>query len=686
MWCRGFGSGRIGLAVAMACGMPAYAEDIKMLDAVEIKAQIENLVGVADSANQGTVTKTQLDARTAYRPGELLESTPGLVVTQHSGEGKANQFYLRGFNLDHGTDLRTTVDGMLVNQRSHAHGQGWTDLNFLIPELVTDLRYKKGPYNAEEGDFSAAGAVSIDYVNSLPQRMFEAATGENGYYRLLAADSPRVGAGRVLYALEFNHNDGPYTHGDNYRKYNGVARYSEGDNQNGFNVTAMAYTATWHATDQIPQRAVTSGLLGRFDTFDPSDGGDAQRYSLSTAWRRTDNDSVTRANAYVLRNQLHLFSNFTYDSDPLGHRDQFTQPDARMTYAANLQRVHYGQLLGKETEFNVGAQAQHDEIDNALQATQHRQVWQTIRTDRIRETSLAVYGSANVRLQEKMRSSIGLRGDIYRFDVRSDTAANSGTAHQALLSPKLAFIFGPWRDTEYYLNAGGGYHSNDARGATINVDPVDKITAVAKVDPLVRAWGYEAGARTAFLPGLQSTVSAYLLDFDSELLFVGDAGTTEAGRPSRRIGVEFTNAYAATRWLTLDADVAYAHARFRDDVPGEGRYIDGAVEGVATLAAGVDHLGDFFGGVQWRYFGPRPLTTTNSVRSRATPVLNGHVGYKFNKQWNAALEIFNVLNQQVNSIDYYYYSQLPGEPLPVPDTHFHPLEPRSVRVAVRASF
>ena len=218
----------------------AFAQE-QTLEAISVETSRTSQLGIAESANAGVVTHQQLEARTVYRPGEMLEAVPGLIVSQHSGEGKANQFYLRGFNLDHGTDLRTTVDGMLVNQRSHAHGQGWTDLNFLIPELTSRLEYRKGPYYAAEGDFAAAGTASVIYANKLDAGIASIGLGQNGYRRTLLADSPAVGNGNLLYALELFHNDGPFTHGDDYRKINGVLRYGQGNEANGFNVTAMAY-------------------------------------------------------------------------------------------------------------------------------------------------------------------------------------------------------------------------------------------------------------------------------------------------------------------------------------------------------------------------------------------------------------------------------------------------------------
>jgi hypothetical protein len=326
------------------------------LEPVTVTGSRNSQLGIADSANSGVVTQQQLEARTVYRPGEVLEATPGLIVSQHSGEGKANQFYLRGFNLDHGTDLRTTVDGMLVNQRSHSHGQGWTDLNFLIPELTTLLEYRKGPYSAAEGDFASAGAVSVRYANKLEHGIASIGIGQKGYRRVLLADSPAVGSGNLLYALELDHNNGPFTNPDDYRKINGVLRYSQGTQGNGFNVTAMAYRAKWNSTDQIAQRAVDSGAISRFDALDPTDGGNSRRYSLSGAWHSTDDGGTTSINAYVIRQQLNLYSNFTYFLDDPVNGDQFNQPDRRVTTGVKAARTFPTGGLGKSSDTTVGVQ------------------------------------------------------------------------------------------------------------------------------------------------------------------------------------------------------------------------------------------------------------------------------------------------------------------------------------------
>ena len=674
----------------IALATPAFAQEQlpspeSERSTIVVTASRTSQLGIADSANAGIVTTEQLAARTVYRPGELLEATPGLIVSQHSGEGKANQFYLRGFNLDHGTDLRTSIDGMLVNQRSHSHGQGWTDVNFLIPELAGTLEYRKGPYSAEDGDFAAAGSVSVNYVNTLPDTLVSLGFGENGYRRALIAGSPAVAGGHLLYALELFHNDGPFTKGDNYRKINGVVRYSRGSAASGFNITGMAYEASYNATDQIPKRAVDAGTLDRFSSIDPTDGGKVHRYSLSAAWHAATDSTTTKVNAYVIDNRLRIFSNFTYFLDDPVNGDQFAQPDDRTSFALNASHALRFTLFGRPSEVTFGVQGQRDSIRNGLLNTKARQELSETRRDRIRETSVGVYLENTVHWTDTFRTVAGLRGDYFDFDVQSSLAANSGKTHASLLSPKLSLIFGPWSKTEFYLNAGAGFHSNDARGTVITVDPKTGDPA-DRVPGLVRAKSVEVGVRTEIVPHLQSTLSVYGLDFDSELIFAGDAGTTFAGRPSRRVGIEFSNYYKPTHWLSIDADIAFAQARFRDEDP-VGRRIPGAVEGVASVALSVADLGPYFGALQLRYFGPRPLIEDNSVRSKSTATLNGRVGYKIGPGITIELEVFNLLNSTSSAIDYYYQSRLPNEgPDGLDDIHFHPIESRSVRVNLIAHF
>ena len=654
----------------------ALADDL-VLQRVLVEGSRMSQLGLADSANAGSVGRKELAARTTYRPGEMLEAMPGLIASQHSGEGKANQFYLRGFNLDHGTDLATWVDGMPVNQRSHAHGQGWTDVNFLIPELVGRLDYRKGPYSARDSDFASAGSAEISYANRLVKDIASATLGQDGFRRAMVAGSPELAGGTLLYALELMDNEGPWTRPDDYRKRNGILRYSRGYANNGWSVTAMAYLGTWNATDQIPLRAVEDGSLGRFDAIDDSDGGSARRYSLSGIWRQTGADSASKVSAYLIRNQLDLFSNFTYFMNDPVNGDQFAQPDRRVTSGADATHtwhVHRGDTMA--SDLTVGARLQNDNIFNGLYNTRARERLSTTREDHVVETSGGLFIESATRWNEVVRTKAGLRADRYRFDVSSDLAANSGRASDTQVSPSFSLILAPFASTEFYLNYGHGFHSNDARGTVAAIDPATR-DPLEHAPGLVRSRGMELGMRTEAIPKMQTAVSLYRLDFDSELTYIGDAGMTEAGDASRRYGVEFSNYWRPLKWLAVDFDAAYARARSRN-----GDRIPGAVEGVGQLALTVDKVGPWSGALRLRYFGPRPLIEDNSVRSHASTTLNGRVGYKINKDLQLELEAFNLTDRRASAIDYFYASQLPGEAAPRDDIHFHPIEPRSLRLTL----
>ncbi len=646
----------------------------------------ENLVGIAQSASQGAITARQLDARPVMRPGDVLETVPGLVISQHSGEGKANQYYLRGFNLDHGTDFATTVAGIPVNMPTHAHGHGYSDLNFLIPELVSGVQYSKGPYFADQGDFATAGAANINYTNTLVRPIVRAGGGDEGYGRALVAVSPSAGAGHLLAALEVEHNDGPWTHGDNLRKVNAVARYSQGDAVNGFSLTGMGYRGTWNSTDQIPLRAVARGMVGRFGALDPTDGGDTYRYSGSLEWQRTRGNASTKVTAYGLGYDLNLFSNFTFFLDDPVHGDQFHQADHRFVTGGKVAHRRLTRWGGRPVQNTFGAQVRNDDITKiGLYHTEARRLIDVTRQDAVLQTSGAIYAQNEIEWSPWLRTLAGVRADGYRFKVDAGDPLNNGTRRAGLASPKGGLVVGPFNGTELYANAGVGFHSNDARGATITVDPATGAPA-DRVTPLVRAKGAEVGFRTVAIPHLQTSVALWSLSLDSELVFVGDAGTTEPGRPSHRHGVELANYYSPKPWLTFDADLSISRAHFTDADP-VGERIPGSVQTVVSAGATVDSVHNVFGSIRLRYFGPRPLLEDNAVQSKATTLANLEVGYRLAKNVKIGIDVFNLFNVADSDIDYYYASRLRGEPADgVDDIHFHPTLPRTARVSLTLGF
>ncbi|MBC9876799.1 TonB-dependent receptor [Bradyrhizobium sp. INPA01-394B] len=672
-------------------------------------------------ASELTVSGERINARPFARPGEALETVPGLIVTQHSGEGKANQYFLRGYNLDHGTDLAITVDDVPVNMRTHAHGQGYADLNWLIPESIAAMDVRKGPYFADEGDFASVGSVHIGLIDRT-RTLAQVTAGSFGYRRLLGMDSAKLGDGALLVAGEIGTYNGPWDNPDMVRKLNGLVRYSQGTATDGVSVTGMAYANRWNSTDQIPQRAITSGFVDRFGSEDPTDGGNTNRFALSGRVAQSDELGSWKANAYVVKSQLDLFNNFTYFlGDPvLG--DQFHQHDDRLMSGANISRTLNGSFAGLPMQTAIGLQSRYDAIDLALSSTVQRGFISPIRSDKVGEGSVGVYAENTVRWTDWLRTTVGWRGDYYAANVTSlFNSNNSGRVDASLGSPKFRMVLGPFNRTELFLGAGYGMHSNDARGATTTEDPGDPATKLSPSPLLVCTRGAEIGIRSRAVTGLESSFSLFILDQDSEILFSGDAGDTEATRASRRYGFEWTNHYRPSSWIDIDADLAMTHARFRGydseqaavyaslagypeaqlgNAPGS--YIPNAPPMVASAGVTLGEKTGWFGSLRWRYLASSPLTEDNAFRSSATSIVNGRLGYRIDNGWRIQLDVLNLFDTKANQISYAYGSLLKTDTLyglcaggvaptavcrnGVMDYVLHPVEPLTVRLTVAGTF
>ncbi|HTQ00260.1 MAG TPA: TonB-dependent receptor [Casimicrobiaceae bacterium] len=683
------------LASAAACAQqsdqPAPAQvaagpDAQVLAPIQVSGHYDNSVGSSDAASEGVITPQLIEDRPLLRPGNILDYVPGMVVTQHSGAGKANQYFLRGFNLDHGTDFSTWVAGMPVNLRTHAHGQGYTDLNFIIPELISRVDYWKGPYYANIGDFSSAGGAYIHYYDEVKQGVALGTGGDYGYARALLVGSTPTGPGMLTYGLEALHNNGPWENPDNYRKYNAVLRYVMPAGEGTVALTAMAYQGMWNSTDQIPMRAVDEGLIGRYGAIDPSDGGESQRYSFSVDYATPLAGGQFQTTAYWFKYRLNLFSNFTFYLDDPVNGDQFEQADDRNVFGWTGSWTKAAELFGTPTRNTLGYEFRQDRIDPVgLYATRQRERLSVTRQDDVVESSAGVYAENDTQWNDWLRSVLGLRYDWYRFNVDSDNPENSGNVTSGIVSPKASLIFGPWYKTEYFLNAGYGFHSNDARGVTAKVDPKTG-DSVDPATPLVRSKGAEVGARTEAIPNVQSSLALWYLTLGSELVFEGDAGTTDIGRPSQRYGVEWNTRWRPLPYLFVDLDVAWNHAQFTDDAP-EGNYIPGAPNSVVSAGVAIDKYGPWSAALFLTYIGSYPLIEDNSVRSSPSTVVDAQLGYQITSSTKVRLDVFNLFNAQTNDIEYYYTSRLPGEPPEgVNDVHFHPGEKRSFRVTLSYNF
>lgn len=639
-------------------------------------------IGSAQAASEGTVGYADLTLRPLLRVGELAEAVPGLIATQHSGGGKANQYFLRGFNLDHGTDFSVRMDGVPINMRSHAHGQGYLDLNVVIPETIERIDYTKGTYRADVGDFSAAGSARFKTYDSVQYPRAEVTIGSRGYRRFLALGSTEVTPNDMVFAAaSFNTNDGPWTLPEDLRKYNGYLKLTHYGSEFTTRFSLIGFDNTWNATDQIPLRAVQSGLIGRFGYIDPDLGGHTSRYGFAVVAESKD----TTISAYVNRYHFNLVSNSTYFLNDPVNGDEIEQVDRRWIAGFRVQRDWQAvPVLGLTTNFHLGVEGRADFISKAnLYHTVARHPIATLLDDSIKEYSVEPWVEAETYFTDNLRLILGVRGSYYNAHVTSLLAANSGTVDDFMAQPKATIAWLVEPSVELYASAGRGYHSNDTRGVATHVDPATGLPT-QPAPFLVRADGAEVGVRLNPTDTLKVTVATYILQLGSELIYVGDAGTSEPSSGSRRYGIEGTAFWSPTEWLTLDGEVAATHSRFRLPA-GQPNFIPQSIPFMYSGGAVVRFPGDIDWSTRIRHFSPTPLVEDNSVRSHNTTLVNSEFIWRIGHSRLTA-GVYNVFNVKDSDIEYYFASQLAGESTPVDDIHFHPVEPRAVRVSLQIGF
>lgn len=661
-----------------------YLANNLVVETVLVQGYRVNLLGETLSASEGVVGSEEIASRPILRTGEILEFIPGMVVTQHSGSGKANQYFLRGFNLDHGTDFNTSVDGMPVNMRTHGHGQGYTDLNFIIPELINSIDYHKGPYYADVGDFSGAGSASFSLKDKLNEKLISVTLGENNFSRLLATGDINLTNGQLILGYEHQGYDGPWSMIDeDVHKDNFVGRYATSLADGDFAVTFMAYKNRWNSADQIPDRAAQEGLIDSLGSLDTGVGGESSRYSLSTSWK---NDNYS-AHAYAIKSSLDLFSNFTYFLDDPINGDQFEQVDERNIFGGEISKNWSGEFSGKNIDYKVGGEFRYDDIGQVgLYHTREQQRLSTTRKDAVDEASLGLFSQATLEVNDQFHLHLGARYDFYKVDVDSNIVENSGDANQGKLSLKAGASYKISDHLETYVNIGQGLHSNDARGATIKQDPVSG-EASDPVDLLVPSTGAEIGVKLFDADHFNISTSIWYLRSDSELVFVGDAGNTEASRASERYGNEIAAYYWLDNRWNLDLELAWTRANFTENQSIEGEYVEGSVPFVAS--AGITYgspTNGLHSSLRYRYFGARRLDSFDEHQAKATSTVNFGLGYGWEKI-NLEVDVLNLFDSNDHDIDYFYTSRLQGEPSEgVDDIHYHPVEPRTVRVKAEYRF
>ena len=669
-----------------------------------------DLLGVATTASQGSVTEEELKLRPAYRIAQILEAVPGLVVTVHSGEGKAYQYLLRGFNLDHGTDIANFIDDIPVNRPTNAHGQGYSDQNFIVPELLTGLDYTKGPYYASIGDFGDVASVHLRLADAIPNQIALSAGTLNDDRAFLGGTRDFCPNDRLLGGVEYAHTDGPFTHSDNFQKYAATLRYSHGVETDGYSLTAMYYHGNGNFTTDQPQRAISEGLIDRYGTLDPSDGTRNERYSLSAHYAFKGDFWSFATNGYYVHSKQTLFNDFTHFLEDPVKGDQEQQDENRNTGgggAALKLLYNFGRI---ETQTSFGVQGRYDSVYVDRRHTVGRRVLNyceqaqlsgpaipysvgnaACSEDQVELGDEGLYVENAAHLTSWVRTDIGLREEFYQGTDHSLLSGFNGSQAVTLFQPKGSIVFGPWLKTELYLSAGRGFHSDDLRGVLQTV-PIEGIPAAAGPTPLlVKADGEEVGLRTDIVPKLHVQVAVFNIDLQSELIYDQDQGQDQASAPSERKGIEVSAEYRPRPWLELNTDLSFSRARFTggnlDAFGFDGDHIPIAPGFVGSVGALVDNLGPYYGGLEVRALGSYPLTSDNTAKDAGHTETNIDAGYKINSHLRVEVDIFNLFNVRADSAAYYYTSRLQGEPADgIADHQLHPLEPISARFAATATF
>ncbi|MEW6298576.1 MAG: TonB-dependent receptor plug domain-containing protein [Thermodesulfobacteriota bacterium] len=576
---------------------------------------------------------------------EILNNLPGLVASQHAGGGKAMQYFLRGFDNDHGTDVALFVDGVPVNMVSHAHGQGYADLNFLIPEVVDSVDFYKGPYFTLWGDFANSGVVNLVTKDDTVENSLQALGGFFNTMRYTGILSPRLGPFQVLVANEVYFSDGPFDHPDNFLKYNFFGKLTLSPTPDSrLSLWTSVYTGDWDASGQIPLRAVRSGLTDRFGSIDPTEGGKSDRQNINLVYTATPSPEESwYGQLYFSRYRLRLFSNFTFfRSDPV-RGDGIEQLDSRVLFGGRLRYSRVWALGGLPVQSTLGVETRNDDADVGLFRQERRRRFATTTKTNIWESSVSGYMQHEFFLRDWVRLITGLRGDVFLFDVddrlpaqAADGLRYQGNATDGIVSPKATLVVSPflgtaspWRATDFFLNFGMGFHSNDARDAIRRGG-----TALA------RSTGGELGVRTNLWQRLDLAAALWILDLSSELVFVGDEGTTEASGPTRRWGVDFEARYEVLPWLFADCDLTYADPRFR--VTGEAIPLAPTL----LLQGGVTaYLTDgFSAAIRLRYLDDRPATEDRSLTARGYTILDFILNYRW-RNLEASLQLLNSANR-----------------------------------------
>lgn len=685
-------AGPAALACAMASPHPAMAqdevqadeqeaerEDIGIVrdaatgDVIYVYGRGERRIGEAVTASEGGVAGADLEIRPLLRPGEILEATPGLIATQHSGGGKANQFFLRGFNLDHGTDYAVYIDDMPMNFRTHGHGQGYLDVNGLIPESVERVDYRKGPYRADTGDFSFVGSSFITTKDRV-QPFATAEVGSYGYRRFVAGGSAKVGGGDLLAIGQAKFNDGPWELPEDFEGYSGLVKYSAPIGNADFQVSLNIYDASWNPTEQLPERVIGTPLCeDRYCALDTTLTGFTKRQIL-TANYQSDHWKIT---GYVQHYDWSLLSNFTYFLEDPVNGDQLRQSEERWTFGGRIERFDE---LSDRVSLRAGAEARWDHIDPVgLEETIDGVVEFPVGLFDVYEESVGLYAELIYQPVDRLYITGGIRGDFYGFETEAvaGAASWSGKVTTSTFAPKIGVNYEVADGIALYANYGEGFHSNDARGVTAPTDPAPGLVEGNFEELGIR---FERG-------GLIFTGVYWWSQIDSELIYVGDAGAVEPSDPGKRRGYELTAFWKPNNWLAVDAVWTGTRSRFAN-LPDGQNYVPGALDTAGELGISAA-FPEWNASARVRHLGAHPLIEDNSVRGPATTLVNFRAAWTPRDFWGLEIygELLNALDSKDNDIAYFYATRFPGEPAEgVEGLNSRIVEPRQVRVGLTKRF
>lgn len=650
-----------------------FADEVKTQSDAE--GELETVVTARKpltAASEATVRDRDLKLRPVKRPADILTVTPGLFVVQHAGGGKANQYFLRGFDADHGTDVAISVDGIPINLVSHGHGQGYTDLNWLIPELVDRVEVHKGTYYGFLGDFATAGGINLVTRNNLKESRGWISGGMFSTLRVGSMAGADIDGWRPLLAIDAYYTDGPFIRRENTARYSFFGKVTKDlSKSSSLTFGATAYSGTWNASGQIPTRAVNAGTITRFGFIDPNEGGLSKRASLFASYRnQIDEESELETMLYFVNYNLSLFSNFTFFKDDTTNGDMINQTDQRNYFGGDTKFRVSHKILDVPSESTIGLQFRHDGITNSLRRAPRRIHLVSLAESDVSETSLSAYFTDETSWFSWLRTVGSLRLDTFWFNVKDRLAdADRGSKTAGQVSPKVSVIVSPLNKTDIFLNAGLGFHSNDARGVT---------APTSAASPLARAASYEVGSRTNLIDGrLDLAASAFLIDLDSELVFVGDDGTTNAKGRSRRTGIELEARLRLLSWLYLDTDFTLNDARFRD-LPEGANYVPYAPTRLWGGGLSAQHPEGYFGRIGFFHVAERPAKEDNTFRTQGFMRFDTTAGYR-HTNWEMSLTLQNTFDTEWREAQFLTDTQLQGETVSTEEIHFTPGAPINIQ-------